>query len=142
MATAEADPAVLSDSTEQASNSATTPNASAKASARDHAPVLTTFRSPDGAIATLTFRTPDGVTISDSEPLMIHTKSGKLVASLHSGPARFSDPDGTVVDQATYLLSQQDFLTLAKARVSDVSVRVHDGTDYVAYPYISGDLVE
>lgn len=105
-------------------------------------PTLTTFRTSDGALANLTFRTAGGTTISDSEPLILVVEGKEIVAPLVSGPARSSDPDGTVVDQAGYHLSDEVYRALSGARTDAVTVRVADATVYHDYPYLSGDTVE
>lgn len=105
-------------------------------------PVLSTAQGSDGVIVTVSFRTSSGVTVSDEAPLRLRIGDRRVKAALRSGPARFTEPGGAVVDQATYLLAKQSYFDLVATAPSDVSVEVHDGATYVAYPYVSGDLIE
>jgi hypothetical protein len=104
-------------------------------------PVLTTMRSRDGGLATLTFRTAEGVPLGDA-PLVLTVEDETFEMPLQAGPARFTDPDGTVVDQASYTLSRAMLYTLAGAPHEEVTVSVALSGDYVAFPYVSGDLIE
>jgi hypothetical protein len=105
-------------------------------------PVLTTFLNDDGAEGALAFRSSHGVAISDTAPLRLVIGHERFRAPLTAGPARFTDPDGTVVDQASYQFSIQMYRALIGSPISSVSVEVHDGTAYIAYPYVSGDFIE
>ena len=106
------------------------------------APTLTTFREGDGASANLAFRSDDGVALSDEAPLVLVIEGDTLVAPLTAGPARFTEPEGAVVDQASYRLDAEAFRALVNARPEAVTVRVSNGKAYHAYPYLSGDLIE
>ena len=105
-------------------------------------PILTTFRTGDGAIASLTFRTVEGAAISEHEPLVLVVRGDTLEAPLTAGPARFSDPDGTIVDQASYRLDARIFRALVNARTDAVTVYVSHDNGYYSYPYLSGDTIE
>lgn len=106
------------------------------------APTITSFQTGDGALLTVTFRSEAGVPLSDTAPLVLVIEGKEVEAPLDAGPARFSDPDGTIVDQAGYRLHADGFRLLATARHDAVTVRLSDGTAYRAYPYVSGDLTE
>lgn len=108
----------------------------------DLRPVLTTVRSGEGAIGTLTFRSANGVPIGADAPLRLYLGDRRFEAPLRADPARFSESDSVVVDQATYRLSRKAYFTLVATPAAEVVVEVHDGTGYVAYPYTSGDLIE
>lgn len=105
-------------------------------------PVLTTIRSGGGALVTLTFRTAAGVPLSESNPLVLNVGDRVFEASLSAGPARFTDPDGTVVDQASYVLGGGALRALASAPADSVTVSVALPDAYADFPYVSGDLVE
>lgn len=106
------------------------------------APTLTSLRTGDGALLTVTFRSEAGATLSDTAPLVLVIGGEEVEAPLASGPARSADPDGTVVDQASYQLSTDAFRRLADARHDAVTVRLSDGSAYRSYPYVSGDFIE
>lgn len=104
---------------------------------------ITTLASGDEGVAVLTFRTAEGVPISDEAPLRVRLGSTRTFRGvLQSSPSRSADADGTVVDQASYTITRRDLLALAGARTDSVTVEVYDGTDYVGYPYRSGNLIE
>jgi len=105
-------------------------------------PTITTVRMPDGMLATLTFRTEEGVPISDSQPLVFVVDEATFEAPLDAGPARFTEPGGTVVDQASYTLSDEAYRALLQTNAEAVTVRVADGDAYRDFPYRSGDLIE
>jgi hypothetical protein len=104
-------------------------------------PVLTTIRSAGGGLANLTFRTDEGVPLGD-EPLLLTIGDEAFELPLQAGPARFTDPDGTVVDQASYAMSRTTLHALAGAPHDGVTVSVALAGVYVAFPYVSGDLIE
>lgn len=105
-------------------------------------PTITTVRMPDGMLATLTFRTEEGVSVSDSQPLVFVVDGETFEAPLDAGPARFTEPGGVVVDQASYTLSDEAYRVLLQTNVDAVTVRVADGDAYRDFPYVSGDLIE
>jgi hypothetical protein len=106
------------------------------------APTLTTFREGDGASANLTFRSDAGVTVSADAPLLLVVDGDTLSAPLTAGPARFAEPQGAVVDQASYHLDAEAFRALINARADAVAVHVSHGDGYHAYPYRSGNIIE
>lgn len=114
---------------------------SSRAAAPDP-PTITTVRMQGGVLATLTFRTEEGVSVSDSQPLVFVLDGEPFEAPLDAGPARFTEPGGTVVDQASYTLSDQAYRTLLQTNAEAVTVRVADGDGYRDFPYVSGDLIE
>jgi hypothetical protein len=105
-------------------------------------PTLTTFREGDGATASLTFRSDEGIAVSADAPLLLVVEGDTLIAPLTAGPARFTEPEGAVVDQASYHLDADAFRTLVNARADAVAVRVSHGDGYTSYPYLSGDTIE
>ena len=106
------------------------------------APTLTTFREGDGASASLTFRSDTGVPLSTEDPLLLVVAGDTFSAPLTAGPARFTEPEGAVVDQASYHLSGAAYRALLNARTDAVTVHVAHGDGYRTYPYLSGDTVE
>ncbi|MEP0547292.1 MAG: hypothetical protein ABJF88_10205 [Rhodothermales bacterium] len=105
-------------------------------------PTLTTFREGDGATANLTFRSDTGVAVSGDAPLLLVVDGDTLTVPLTAGPARFTEPEGAVVDQASYHLDADAFRTLVNARADAVTVHVSQGDGYTSYPYLSGDTIE
>ena len=114
---------------------------SSRAAAPDP-PTITTVRMADGMLATLTFRTEEGVSVSDSQPLVLVVDGEPFEAPLDAGPARFTEPGGTVVDQASYTLSDEAYRALLQTNAEAVTVRVANGDGYRDFPYVSGDLIE
>ena len=106
------------------------------------APTLTTFREGDGASANLVFRSTAGVDFSADAPLLLVIARDTLVVPLAAGPARFTEPGGAVVDQASYHLDADAYRALINARADAVTVHVSHGDGYHAYPYLSGDTIE
>jgi hypothetical protein len=104
-------------------------------------PVLTTIHSADGGLATLTFRTAAGVPLGD-EALVLTVGDGTFEVPLQAGPARFTEPGGTVVDQASYAMNHATLDVLTGARHEDVTVSVVLSGDYVEFSYVSGGLIE
>jgi hypothetical protein len=105
-------------------------------------PVLTTIRTGGGALATLTFRTAEGVPLGETRALVLTIGDRTFEAPLSAGPARFTDPDGTVVDQASYVLDGAALRALASAPADAVTVSVALPDAYTDFPYVSGDLTE
>jgi hypothetical protein len=136
---AEAPPPVGAPSAEGAE---TPPRSAASDPTPTDPPTVTTVRTQDGALATLTFRTEEGVSLSDSQPLVLVVDGETFEAPLDAGPARFTEPGGAVVDQASYTLSAPAHRALLQTSADAVTVRVADGDGYRDYPYVSGDFIE
>lgn len=105
-------------------------------------PTIATVRMQDGVLATLTFRTAAGVSVSDSQPLLFVVDGETFEAPLDAGPARFTEPSGTVVDQASYTLTSEAYGALLQTSADAVTVRIDDGDGYRDFPYVSSDFIE
>ncbi len=104
-------------------------------------PVLTWIGDSPPRIL-VTFRSQDGVSIAPDQPLILLVEQDSVAFPIASGPARSLEPEnGTTIDQASYRSASPWEARLLRAPGDSVSVLVHDGEAYRAYPYRSGDLV-
>lgn len=106
------------------------------------APAVTTMRAGGAVLMTVTFRSEEGVPVSGAYPVLLRIDGKVVAADLSRGPARSVEAGGTVVDQAVYRLPVEAARRLQRTPPDAVTVEVHDGTHYWAYPYRAGDLLE